>query len=157
MELQNAAIRLVDADSHQQFISSSHRTSRLTDAEVAFLSVELTDLNVEFGVMRNEAIRSVEDLHVGDEIRLEDRQQQFAANSSHCRRDRQCDSDHVRLISKLATRARAHQVQLMAENGVLVEAYLITPIGKARTQPYMLFPRQFRPGERYCMIDVSEV
>ena len=157
MEFQNAAIRLSDVDSHQQFFSSSLRISRLTDTEVAFLTVELTDLKVEFGVMCNEAISFAEDLHVGDEIRLQDRQQRFAANSPHYRHDRQCGSDHLRLISKLIACARAHHVKMMAENGALIEAYVITPMSEANIRPYLLVPRQFRSADRYCVIDVSEV
>lgn len=157
MELQNTAIRLSDVDSHQQFFSTSLRISRLTDTEVAFLTVELTDLKVEFGIMRNEAISFVEDLHVGDEIRLQDRQQRFAANSPQCRHDRQCDSDHMRLISKLSAGARVHQLKMMAENGALIEVYVITPMSEANIQPYLLVPRQFRSADRYCVIDISEV
>ncbi len=158
MERPTTSTRLAYANKHQRFIFGALRAHRLTEAEAAFVAVELSDLKVEFGVMHGEVMQSVEDLHVGDEVRLKDLLEGFAANNQNCRRSQKSHSEnHARLVSELSGCAQKHRVQLMAENGALVEVYVITPLRKAKIQPYMLLPRQFRPSDRCCVIEVSVV
>ncbi len=158
MEHQTAALNLADINEHQQFTVRGLRANRSTEIEDAFLAVDLSDLKVEFGVMHGEIIQVIEDLQVGDEVRLTHRQQGFVANSQYCRHHQ--DSlyeNHARLVSDLSGCAQKQQVQLMGENGSLVKAYGITPVSKAGIQPYLLLPRQFSSVSRYCLIDLSEV
>ncbi len=158
MEYPTMSTRPSDANNHQQFTGKAFRTNRLSAAKVAFLAVELSDLNVEFGVMRGEAIHSIEDFHVGDEVHVKDRHQRFAANNQLSRGSQDIRSEnHVRLVSELSGCAQKHRVQLMAEHGALVEAFVIRLADESIVEPFMLLPRQFRSADRYYVIDVSEV
>lgn len=157
MGLHTTALNCADANGHQQTISSTFREKELSEVEVGFLTVGLTDLKVEYGVMHGEVIRSIEDIHIGDEMRLKGLHFGFAA---HDRRHR-CSSDahspdHATTALKRGGYVQKHQVQLMSEHGELVRAYVVRPEFSADVQPYMLLPREFRSSGRYCVLAVTE-
>jgi hypothetical protein len=158
MEHQIAVMSFADDSIHRQISFKTYQASFLAEVDVAFLTVELADLKVEFGAMSGDLIRSIDDLQLGDEFRITVREQGLAANSGYCGNSPTRHSDrHAHLVSELEGCAQKHQLQLMDANGSLAMAYVISPVNEARIQPYLLVPRQFNPQSQYCMIAITRI
>ena len=157
MENQLTAIGPTYIQDFREFGVMPFQASHMDDIEVAFLTVYLSDVRIEFGAMHGEDIHTVDDLQLGDEVSIRDRQQGFAANRMHRQQSTSsCSDNNAHLVSKMAECARKQQLRMVAENGSVVKAYAITPDAKFGKRPYLLLPRSFRPAHRYCLIEVCD-
>lgn len=126
--------------------------------DARFISVQLSNVTAMCGAMSGERFHSPDDFFPGDELRI--------ASAAHARDATSGTSlspfdsfaeEDGEFISGLTGYARKLQILLMADTGILVGAYAVTPANEACAETYLLLPQAFDPARIYSVLLVRDI
>ena len=127
------------------------------DIETRFVSVPLSNVRGTCGAMSGERLQSPDDFIIGDELRIASaRHDHEASREFHLKPFDSFAEEDGEFIMGLSGCSQKLQILLMADIGILVGAYVITPASKICAQPYLLLPRVFDPAQQYCVLNVRD-
>lgn len=129
-----------------------------TGIDTRFVSVPLFNVRAMCGEMSGERFHSPDDFVPGDELRI--------ASAAHAR-DATSEislnpfgsfaEEDGEFIAGLTGYTQKLQILLMADTGILVGAYAITPANETCAQTYLLLPHAFDPARLYSVLVVHEI
>ncbi|MGJ5621135.1 hypothetical protein [Sulfitobacter sp. MF3-043] len=126
--------------------------------ETRFVSVPLSNVRGTCGAMSGERLQSPDDFISGDEIRIASACHDHEASREFLLKpfDSFAEEDGEFIMS-LSGCSQKIQILLMADIGILVGAYVITPDGETCDHPYLLLPRVFDPSRLYSVLDTRSI
>ena len=126
--------------------------------ETRFVSVPLSNVRGTCGAMSGERLQSPDDFISGDELRIASaRHDREASREFHLKPFDSFAEEDGEFIMGLSGCSHKLQILLMADIGILVGAYVITPASKTCAQPYLLLPRVFDPSRPYSVLDARSI